>query len=122
MTNAMILLLISDSVARVVIQEALEHGGYTVMAAGDLGTAVKRVGEAKPDLLVVGGYIEDMSGFDTAKFLRTKVHGLRVLMLAGIIDDERLGYRLEVEGFEVFPKTYSAGELLAKVKEILARG
>jgi CheY-like chemotaxis protein len=60
MTNAMILLLISDSVARVVIAETLEHGGYTVMAVGDLGTAVKRIGEAKPDLLIIGPYIEDM--------------------------------------------------------------
>jgi two-component system, OmpR family, response regulator len=120
MTNAMILLLVSDSVARVVIQEALEHGGYTVMAAGDLGTAVKRVGESKPDLLLISPYVEDMSGYDTAKFLRTKCHGLPVLMVAGVIDDERLEYRLELEGFEVFPKPYGAAELLAKVKDMLA--
>ena len=67
-------------------------------------------------------YIEDMSGYETAKFLRTKVHGLPVLMVAGIIDDERLEYRLELEGFEVFPKPYSAAELLRKVKDMLAQG
>jgi len=42
-------------------------------------------------------------------------------MVAGIIDHERLEYRLELEGFEVFPKPYSAAELLAKVKEMLAQ-
>jgi DNA-binding response OmpR family regulator len=120
MTTAMILLLISDSVARVVIQEVLEHGGYTVMPAGDLGTAVKRLGEAKPDLLTISPYIEDISGYDTAKFLRTKCNGLPVLMVAGLIDDERLEYRLELEGFEVFPKPYSAAELLSKVKDVLS--
>ena len=51
MMNATILLLISDSVARAVVQEALEHGGYSVMAVGDLGTAVKKLGECKLDLL-----------------------------------------------------------------------
>jgi DNA-binding response OmpR family regulator len=120
MTTAMILLLVSDSVGRVVIQEALEHGGYTVMAAGDLGTAVKRMSESTPDLLIIGPYIEDISGYDAAKFLRTKCHGLPVLMLAGIIDDERLEYRLELEGFAVFPKPYSAAELLSKVKDVLS--
>jgi DNA-binding response OmpR family regulator len=78
--------------------------------------------ESAPDILIVSTYIEDISGYDTAKFLRTKYHGLPVLMVAGIIDDDRLKYRLELEGFEVFPKAYSAAELLAKVKEMLSRG
>jgi DNA-binding response OmpR family regulator len=119
MTNAFILLLVSDSVGRVVLQEALEHGGYTVMPAGDLGTAVKRLSEAKPDLLIISPYIEDISGYETAKFLRTKCHGLPVLMVAGLIDDDRLEYRLALEDFEVFPKPYSAAELLSKVKDVL---
>jgi DNA-binding response OmpR family regulator len=119
-TNKMILLLVSDSVARVVIQEALEHGGYAVMAAGDLGTAVKRLSESKPDLLIISPYIEDMSGYDTAKFLRTRCHGLAVLMVTGIIDDDRLEYRLALEGFEFFPRPYSAAELLSKVKDMLS--
>ena len=103
MPNALIMLLVADSVARVVIQETLEHGGYAVMAAGDLGTAVKRMSQSTPHMLIVGPYIEDISGYDTVKFLRTKYHGLPVLMVAGIIDDDRLKYRLELEGFEVFP-------------------
>jgi DNA-binding response OmpR family regulator len=119
MMTAMILLLVSDSVARVVIQETLEHGGYSVMPAGDLGTAVKRLSESKPDLLIISPYIEDMSGYDTAKFLRTKCHGLPVLMLTGLMDDDRLEYRLALEGFAVFPKPYSAAELLLKVKDVL---
>jgi hypothetical protein len=51
MANALIMLLVANSVARVVIQETLEKGGYPVMAAGDLGTAVKRMTESAPDLL-----------------------------------------------------------------------
>jgi CheY-like chemotaxis protein len=54
MANALIMLLVADSVARVVIQETLEKGGYPVMAAGDLGTAVKRMSESRPDLLDIG--------------------------------------------------------------------
>ena len=39
MMNTTILLLNSDPVVRSVVQEALEHGGYSVLAADDLGTA-----------------------------------------------------------------------------------
>jgi DNA-binding NtrC family response regulator len=120
MKNATILLLVSDSVARVVVQEALEGGGYLVMAAGDLGTGLKRLSESKPDLLIIGPYIENISGYDTAKFMRTKCHGLPVLMVAGLIDDDRLEYRMELEGFQIFPEPYTATALLSKVKDVLS--
>lgn len=120
MVNALILLLISDTVGRLVIQETLEHGGYAVMAAGDLGTAVKRMTEAEPNLLIISPYIEDISGYEAATFLRTKCHGLRVLMLGGLIEDDRLQDRLTLEGFEIFPKPFPADALLAKVGEVLS--
>jgi DNA-binding response OmpR family regulator len=118
--NAMILLLVSDSVARSVIQETLEHAGYAVMAAGDLGTAINRMKESKPNLLIVSPYIEEISGYDAARFLRTKCHGLPVLMVAGLIDDDRLEYRLTLDGFEIFPKPYTAGALVQKVKDVFS--
>jgi CheY-like chemotaxis protein len=120
MTNALILLLISDSVARLVIQETLEHAGYTVIATAGLGTAVNRLEESTPALLIISPYIEDISGYDAATFLRTKCHGLPVLMVAGLIDDDRLQYRLTLEGFEIFPQPYTAGALLQKVKDVLS--
>ncbi|MGA7917506.1 MAG: response regulator [Candidatus Acidiferrales bacterium] len=120
MVNALILLLVSDTVGRLVMQETLEHGGYVVMAAGDLGTAVKRMAEAEPNLLIISPYIEDISGYEAATFLRTKCHGLRVLMLGGLIADDRLQNRLTLEGFEIFPKPFPADALLAKVQEVLS--
>ncbi len=69
---------------------------------------------------VGSSYIEDISGYDTAKFLRTKCHGLPVLMVGGLIDDGRLEYRLTLEGFEFFPKPFAADALLAKVRNVLS--
>ncbi len=42
-------------------------------------------------------------------------------MVGGLLDDERLKYRAELQGFEVFPKPYTAAELLQKVKEVLSK-
>ena len=120
-TSKMILLLISDAVVRSAVRDALEHGGYLVTAVGDLGTAVDRLLESPPDLLIIRSYIEDIPGYDAATYLRTRQPGLKVLMVGGLIDDDRLVNRMELEGFEVFPKPYPATALLEKVKEVINR-
>jgi DNA-binding response OmpR family regulator len=116
-----ILLLVSDPLVRSVLQDTLEHEGYTVVTAGDLGSAVDRLTEVTPDLLITRTYVEGMTGHDAATYLRTKSNGLRVLMVGGLLDDQRLKYRESLEGFDVLPKPYSPSELLQKVKDVLAK-
>jgi len=116
-----ILLLVSDPLVRSVLQDTLEHEGYTVVTAGDLGSAVDRLTEVTPDLLITRTYVEGMTGHDAATYLRTKSNGLRVLMVGGLLDDQRLKYRESLEGLDVFPKPYSPSELLQKVKDVLSK-
>ncbi len=47
-TTPTILLLISDTVVRAAVRDALEHGGISVVAVGDLGKAVDRLKEFTP--------------------------------------------------------------------------
>src|ERR1035437_5870371 len=114
-----ILLLVSDPIVRIVMQETLEQAVYMVMATGDLGQAVDRLKECIPDLLITRTYVEGLPGHDAAMYLRTKCLEMRVLMLGGLLDDERLQYREAMQGFEVFPKPYSVAELLKKVRDVL---
>jgi DNA-binding response OmpR family regulator len=116
-----ILLLVSDPLVRSVLQDTLEHAGYTVLPTGSLGGAVERLKDCTPDLLITRTYVEGMPGHDAAMYLRTKCHGLRVLMVGGLLDDDRLRYRESLPGFDVFPKPYSPAELLQKVKEVLSK-
>lgn len=119
--NKSILLLSSDPVVRSVFQEVLERAGYLVLAAGDLGTAVDRLKKSRPDLLIIRFYIERLPGYDAATFLRTKCRGLRVLMVGGHIDDDRLQYRMTLKGFEVFPKPFAVSAFLEKVSSVLRK-
>ena len=116
-----ILLLVSDPLVRSVLQDTLEREGYTVVTAGDLGSAVDRLTEVTADLLITRTYVEGMTGHDAATYLRTKSPGLRVLMVGGLLDDQRLKSRESLEGIDVFPKPYSPRELLQKVKDVLAK-
>jgi CheY-like chemotaxis protein len=54
--NTTTLLLVSDPIVRSIFKETLEHEGYMVVAAGDLGQAVDRMKECPPDLLITRTY------------------------------------------------------------------
>ncbi len=114
-----ILLFHSAPVVRGVIQEILENGGYVVRATGDLGVAVDMVRESSPDLLIVDVYVANITGHDAAKYLCQRLPSMRVLMLSGLPDDQRIAVRATIEKFAVFPQPFACADLLAKVKEVL---
>jgi len=119
--NTTILLFVSDSIVRAVLKETLEHEGYTVLAAGDLGQAVDRLKECPPDLLITRTYVDGLPGHDAAMYLRTKCLKMKVLILGGLLDDERLQSREALQGFEVFPRPYAPAKLIQEVKDILSK-
>jgi DNA-binding response OmpR family regulator len=121
LSKSSILLLVSDPVVRSVVGETLERAGYTVLVVGDLGRAVDRLKELSPDLLIVRGHVESLPGHDAAVYLRKKCPSMKVLILGGLIDDQRLRDREELQGFEIFPTPYPASDLLEKVKDILSK-
>jgi DNA-binding response OmpR family regulator len=114
-----ILLLDSEPVTRATLRDALENAGYLVTIAGDLGDAVDRVTEMRPHLLIVRPYINSMPGRMAAEYLRTRRHGLPVLIVGGFIDDGRIKVKNEIEDFYSFPKPFTREDLLAKVKDVL---
>ena len=117
--NAAILLLISDPVVRSVIGETLEREGYVVVPTGDVGSAVGWLEKFTPALLITRSFVSSMPGHEAAKYLRTKCPAMRVLILGGVLDDDRLKNREKLAGFEIFPKPYSAAQLIDEVKEVL---
>jgi DNA-binding response OmpR family regulator len=105
-----------------IIREILEREGYVVRATGDLGIAVDMVRESPPDLLLIDVYVADIAGHDAAVYLCQKNPHMRVLMVAGVPDDQRMEAQTTDEGFMIFPKPFAAAELVAKVKETLEAG
>jgi hypothetical protein len=90
------------------------------MATGDLGTAVDRLAEAKPDLLVISPYVETITGHQAAMYLQTRCQSMRILMVAGMLADDRLQYRAELDKVEIFPQPFTGLQLLDKVAAILS--
>ena len=117
--DAVILLLDSDPQMRAVLRDALASSGSLVVTAGDLGEAVDRVNEMRPDLLITRPYINSMPGRMAADYLRGKRHGLPVLIVSGFLDADQTNIQNTVDDFYVFPKPFSRDELLAKIRDVL---
>ena len=115
-----ILLLISEPLVRLVIQEVLERAGYLVVATGDLGNAVDRIHETSPDLLIISPYVETITGHQAAKYLQSRCPTMRLLMVAGLLADDRLQYRAELERIEIFPEPFTASQLIEKVRQVMS--
>ncbi len=117
--DATILLLESEPIMRAALHDALESAGYLVITAGELGEAIDRLAETPADLLITNPYVSNMPGRVAADYLRTKQHGLPVLLVAGFLEDERIEIQNSVEAFYTFPKPFHRDELIAKVQEVL---
>ena len=115
----MILLLSSEVVVRTALREVLENAGYVVAARGDLGSAVDTIKDTRIDLLITRPYIENISGHEAAKYLREKDPNMAVMIVAGMLDDDRLTYRAELEHFAIFPQPFTAAQFVGKVKDVL---
>jgi DNA-binding NtrC family response regulator len=118
-SDAIILLLDSDLASRGVLREAIESANYLVITAEDLGSAVDRLQELHPDLLITRPYINSMPGRMAAHYLRTKHPGLPVLIVAGFMEDDRLQNPNEIEGFHTFPKPFTRDQLLGNLRSLL---
>jgi CheY-like chemotaxis protein len=115
----MILLLASEPVFRSVLKEVLERAGYVVLATGSLGAAVARLKDSGIDLLITHPYVDNITGHEAARYLRTKNPGMGVLIVAGLLDDDRLQYRAALEEFQIFPPPFTVAQFTQQVAAVL---
>ena len=115
-----ILLLGADPGICKSIAGALEAEGFCVLMAGDLGVAEELLRKYSVDLLIVRPYFESVSGHDAAIYLRKQCPGLPVLIVAGLLHDMNLETREAVQEFEIFPRPFTAAELVTKVRQVLS--
>lgn len=118
-SSTTLLLLVSDPLMRHVLADALRSAGYLVVVAADLGEAVDRLREVRPHLLITRPYISSMPGRTAAEYLRTKCHGLPVLIVAGYMQEDRVRSQNAIADFHIFPAPFSQEDLFEGVKAAL---
>ena len=116
----MILLLGSEPVVRSVVKDALEQAGYVVLATGSLGVALDTIARSKIELLIIPPHIDNIPGHEAAKYLRARDPRMGILVVAGLLDDDRIKCRADLEGFDIFPPPFTAAQLVEKVEKVLS--
>jgi DNA-binding response OmpR family regulator len=115
-----LLLVDDDAQLAAMLHEFMELHGFNVVVVGDGETALNRLAEIQPDLLILDVMLPGMNGFDVLEKLRL-THDLPVIMLTarGEEPDRILGLMRGADDY--LPKPFNPLELAARVKAILKR-
>ncbi len=119
--NETILVLDAEPIVRTTVTSILSRAGYTVFATGDLLEAMDLTSNLHPDLLLTNMFIPGSTGRNAAERLRELCPGMRALMVAGVPEDCEAPDRVIAHDMDLFPKPFTANQLVDKVQEVLNR-
>ncbi len=98
------------------VRDALEHAGFRVEVAFDGLSALKKIRENRPDLVVLDLMLPGMSGLDVLASLRSERLQTRVLILTALADEDDLLRGFQAGADDYMKKPFSPRELVARVE------
>jgi DNA-binding response OmpR family regulator len=98
----------------------LQKEGFDVSCASDGGSAVERIKQVNPSLVVLDLMLPGMSGFDVCKQVR-QASDVPIIMLTARDEDIDKILGLELGADDYLTKPFNPRELVARVKAILRR-
>jgi two-component system, OmpR family, phosphate regulon response regulator PhoB len=118
--SATILVVEDEPPVRQLISRVLGTEGFTVVEAADALTAVARLADCSPDLVLLDVNLPGASGFDVLAHVR-RDSDVPVIMLTGAgAEEERIaGLREGADDYVLKP--FSPGELVARIHTVLRR-
>lgn len=119
MPGESIVVIDSEPIVRNVMTQILGRAGYQVRATGEPDMAFEMVRQSRPDLVITNVFLRGLTGHDAMQRLRLEFPGLRILMVSGLPDDEVIRNWTNKDGFDAFPKPFTAEALKEKVKDVL---
>ncbi|WIM04902.1 MAG: phosphate regulon transcriptional regulator PhoB [Candidatus Nitricoxidivorans perseverans] len=120
---ANILVVEDEPAIQALIAANLRRAGHAVTAALDAETALARINEALPDLILLDWMLPGMSGLELARRLRAepRTRGVPVIMLTARGDERDKIQGLETGADDYVTKPFSPRELLARIQAVLRR-
>ena len=117
---ARILVAEDDSKQAELIRLYLERDGHSVMVVHDGRSALERIREVEPDLVVLDLMMPRMDGLDVARIVRTETDLPIVMVTARSTEDDVL-LGLDLGADDYVTKPFSPRELAARVRAVLRR-
>jgi two-component system alkaline phosphatase synthesis response regulator PhoP len=98
------------------VKDMLELAGYQVGLVGEGTSALARIREEKPDLVVLDLMLPGMGGLEILSQLRKEGNKVRVVILTALVKDEDLQRGFQLEADDYVKKPFSPGEFLARIE------
>ena len=119
--DARVLVVDDDADVREAVETALELEGHRVSTAGDGLDALKQLGRAEFDAVVLDVLMPNLDGFEVCRRLRAAGNRTPILILTArdSVQDTIRGLDLGADDYLVKP--FALGELLARVRALLRR-
>ncbi len=116
----MILVVDDDNDLVDVVRSALEREGFAVDDAGDGETALTKIADDTPELVVLDLGLPKVRGLDVLRQVRTD-NPVPVIVLSGLSDEADRIVGLELGADDYVVKPFSPRELVARVRSVLRR-
>jgi two-component system response regulator MprA len=116
-----VLVVDDDPDVREAVETALELEGHSVMTATDGLAALKRLGQAEFDAVVLDVLMPNLDGFEVCRRLRASGNRTPVLILTARDSEEDTIRGLDLGADDYLVKPFALGELLARVRALLRR-
>lgn len=115
------LLIVDDDQALAgMLREILELEGYAVSSSPDGETALQRIAQQQPDLLILDVMLPGIDGFEVLSRVRAE-HDLPVIMLTARGEEAERIQGLTGGADDYIPKPFNPVELTARIRNVLRR-
>jgi two-component system, OmpR family, response regulator MprA len=116
-----VLVVDDDPDVRDAVETALELEGNRVTTAADGLDALKRLGQAEFDAVVLDVLMPHLDGFEVCRRLRAAGNRIPVLILTARDSEDDTIRGLDLGADDYLVKPFALGELLARVRALLRR-
>jgi two-component system alkaline phosphatase synthesis response regulator PhoP/two-component system response regulator VicR len=103
------------------IQVNLERAGYEVAAAYDGREALEKIGQEKPDLIILDVMMPFVDGFEVLRNVKAnpETNGIPVIMLTVRAQDADILHGYETGAVRYLTKPFGATEIVTAVTDVL---
>jgi two-component system alkaline phosphatase synthesis response regulator PhoP len=98
------------------VRDALQHAGYEVEVALDGPTALARIRENRPELVVLDLMLPGMGGLEVLERVRAENTDLRVVILTALASENDLVKGFSLGADDYIKKPFQPRELIARVE------
>jgi len=116
-----VLVVEDDPTVAEVVVSYLRHAGFEVAATADGRAALDKIGDWRPDLVVLDLMLPGLDGWAVCGQLRARDERLPVIMLTALGEESDRVRGLELGADDYVSKPFSPRELVLRVQSVLRR-